>query len=211
MSLSAHSPHPHLNPRPYPYPPPPPEQVSTTLLGVCVTPALAKLLLGGVVAVDAAAVLRSTASIVLLPLLAGVAAGRVCPAAAARVAPACPALGILATLLLVTGGAANSSAALCGGAAAWRLHAGALLLPGLAGAVALCLSRVSGVGERAARTVTIETMVKSPTLAYVLASKHFGPGVAAAPAASMVWLAAVGAGVAIAWRRLVPLEDVEPS
>ena len=46
---------------------------------------------------------------------------------------------------------------------------------------------------------------------YVLASKHFGPGVAAAPAASMVWLAAVGAGVAIAWRRLVPLEDVEPS
>ena len=103
MSLSAHSPHPHLNPRPYPYPPPPPEQVSTTLLGVCVTPALAKLLLGGVVAVDAAAVLRSTASIVLLPLLAGVAAGRVCPAAAARVAPACPSLGILATLLLVTG------------------------------------------------------------------------------------------------------------
>ena len=181
------------------------------MLGVCVTPALAKLLLGGVVAVDAAAVLRSTASIVLLPLLAGVAAGRVCPAAAARVAPACPALGILATLLLVTGGAANSSAALCGGAAAWRLHAGALLLPGLAGAVALCLSRVSGVGERAARTVTIETMVKSPTLAYVLASKHFGPGVAAAPAASMVWLAAVGAGVAVAWRRLVPLEDVEPS
>ena len=82
------------------------------MLGVCVTPALAKLLLGGVVAVDAAAVLRSTASIVLLPLLAGVAAGRVCPGAAARVAPACPALGILATLLLVTGGAANSSAAL---------------------------------------------------------------------------------------------------
>ena len=70
---------------------------------------------------------------------------------------------------------------------------------------------MSGVAERAARTVTIETMVKSPTLAYVLASKHFGPGVAAAPAASMVWLAAVGAGVAIAWRRLVPLEDVEPS
>ena len=91
MSLSAHSPHPYLNSRPYPHPHPPPKQVSTTLLGVCVTPALGKLLLGGVlrggvVAVDAAAVLRSTASIVLLPLLAGVAAGRVCPGAAARVA-----------------------------------------------------------------------------------------------------------------------------
>ena len=184
--------------------------VSTTLLGVCVTPGLVKLLLGGAVAVDAAAVLRSTASIVLLPLLAGVAAARVCPGAAARVAPACPALGILATLLLVTGGAANSSAALLrGGAAAWRLHAGAVLLPFLAGAVALCLGRVSGLDERGVRTLTMETMVKSPTLAYVLASKHFGAEVAAAPAASMVWLAAVGAGVAIAWRRLVPFEDTQ--
>ena len=184
--------------------------MSTTLLGVCVTPGLVKLLLGGAVAVDAAAVLRSTASIVLLPLLAGVAAGRVCPGAASRVAPACPALGILATLLLVTGGAANSSAALLrGGAAAWRLHAGAVLLPFLAGAVALCLGRVSGLDERGVRTLTMETMVKSPTLAYVLASKHFGAEVAAAPAASMVWLAAVGAGVAIAWRRLVPFEDTQ--
>ena len=184
-------------------------QVSTTLLGVCVTPLLIKLLLGGAVAVDAAAVLRSTASIVRLPLLGGVAAGRACPGAAARAAPACPALGILATLLLVTGGAANSSGALLrGGAAAWRLHAGAVLLPLIAGAVALWLGRASGLNERGVRTLTMETMVKSPTLAYVLAMRHFGPAVAAAPAASMVWLAAVGAGVATAWRWLdAPFEE----
>eukprot|EP00908_Phaeocystis_cordata_P004154 Transcript_14542.p1 GENE.Transcript_14542~~Transcript_14542.p1 ORF type:complete len:444 (-),score=39.66 Transcript_14542:853-2163(-) len=103
--------------------------VSTTLGGVLVTPALVKLLLGGAVAVDAVAVLRSTASIVLLPLLSGVAAARLLPSTAARAAPACPSVGILATLLLVTGGAANSAAALLrGGAATWKLHVGAVAM-----------------------------------------------------------------------------------
>ena len=184
--------------------------VASTLLGVFVTPALVKLLLGGAVAVDAAAVLRSTASMVLLPLLSGVVAGRAFPRVAARVAPACPSLGVLATLLLVTGGAANSSDALLrggGGAAAWRLHAGAVLLPLLGGLAALGAGRACGLRERALRTITMESMVKSPTLAYVLALKHFGPGVAAAPAAAMVWLAVVGAAVATAWSRLVPVEE----
>ena len=38
--------------------------------------------------------LRSTASIVLLPLLSGVAAARLLPSTAARAAPACPSVGI---------------------------------------------------------------------------------------------------------------------
>ena len=207
--------------------------------------------------------LRSTASIVLLPLLSGVAAARLLPRAAARAAPACPSVGILATLLLVTGGAANSAAALLrGGAATWKLHVGAVamvetpgprrfgqrppsqgqatpraaqgfgqgrtdgplgipvrelgsvfttgavLLPLLAGAIALRLGRACGLAERGVRTLTMETMVKSPTLAYVLALRHFGPGVAAAPAASMVWLAAVGALTATVWRRSFAIADV---
>lgn len=207
--------------------------------------------------------LRSTASIVLLPLLSGVAAARLLPSAAARAAPACPSVGILATLLLVTGGAANSAAALLrGGAATWKLHVGAVamvetlgprrfgqrppsqvkqrpgpsrgldraghtgrlgflsgswgsvfttgavLLPLLAGAIALRLGRACGLAERGMRTLTMETMVKSPTLAYVLALRHFGPGVAAAPAASMVWLAAVGALTATVWRRSFAIADV---
>ena len=55
--------------------------------------------------------------------------------------------------------------------------------------------------RRVARTITVETMVKSPTLAYVLALKHFGARVAYGPAAGMVWIAVVGALVATAWGR----------
>ena len=106
--------------------------------------------------------------------------------------------------LLVAGGAANSAALLLGARGAWRAHAAAVVLPALGGLVALAAARAARLPERAARTLTIETLVKSPTLAYVLAVKHFDAGAAAVPAAAMVSLAALGAGAASLWARAVP-------
>jgi len=177
--------------------------LSSTLLGVVATPLLVSLLLGGSVPVDAAGVLRSTATLVLAPLLSGLGLVSAFPRGAAAIAPVCPAAAVTATLALVAGGAANAAGLIgsAGGSAAWKAHAGAVAVPLLACAAALRLARACGLRGAAARTVAIETLVKSPTIAYVLATAHFGAGAAAVPAAAMVWLAALGAGVAYVWGR----------
>ena len=181
--------------------------VSTTVLGVVATPALVQLLLGATVAVDAAAMLGSIARLVLLPLAAGLAAGQYLPALVARLQPSLPRLGVAALLGLVAGGSANAASLLLG-AAAWRAHAASILLPLVGGAVALAIAAVARLDGRAARTLSIETAIKSPTLAFVLAQTHFeSAAVAAVPAASMVWLAAIGAAAASAWRHLAPRSD----
>merc|ERR1711924_382959 len=112
--------------------------------------------------------------------------------------------GVLSTLVLVAGGASSSASLLVASDGAWRAHAAAVALPLAGGAVALALAKLARLPERVTRTLTIETMIKSPTLAYVLALRHFSPRAAAVPAAAMVWLAALGAATASMWRR-VPL------
>ena len=178
--------------------------VSTTLLGVLATPALIQILLGASVVVDAMGVLKSIAQLVLLPLALGLAIGQRAPALVGSLRPQLPNLGIAALLILVAGGSANAASLLSMSAAgAWRAHAVSVLLPVGGGAAALAVARLAKLDERAARTLTIETAIKSPTLAFVLARKHFGEAaVAAAPAASMVWLAGIGAVAASAWGRV---------
>jgi BASS family bile acid:Na+ symporter len=175
--------------------------LSTTLVGVVATPLLVGLLLGGSVPVDALRVLRSTATLVLAPLLGGLAFVSACPRAAAAIAPACPAAAVVATLSLVAGGAANAAGLTVGShaAGAWKAHAGAIITPLVACAAAARISSACGLRGAAVRTVAIETLVKSPTVAYVLAVTHFGAAAAVPPAAAMVWLAALGAGVALVW------------
>ncbi|CAE8602633.1 unnamed protein product [Polarella glacialis] len=196
--------------------------LSTTLLGVLATPALVQLLLSGggsatalvVPAAGALAVLQSTASFVLAPLFSGLLLAWLLPQAAAKVTPFCAPAGIAATLALVAGGAANSAPQLLqnhgipgistGFFRMWRVHLASILLPLLGGWFALRLARGLGLQDRAVRTLTIETLVKSPTLAYVLALRHFGPEATIVPAAAMVWLATLGALTAAVWARILP-------
>mmetsp|Transcript_16364 Transcript_16364/g.20383 ORF Transcript_16364/g.20383 Transcript_16364/m.20383 type:complete len:434 (-) Transcript_16364:159-1460(-) len=189
--------------------------LSTTLLGIVATPLLASYLLGRTVAVDAAAVLTSAARLVLTPLILGLALGRTLPTQSPFErfvrTKACPKIGVGATLLLVAGGAANAAPSLLGTVVAGRscgvsssssvaqTIAASLLLPIVGGGVALGACRALRIGERAKRTLVVEVLSKSPTLAYVLALRHFGVRAAAVPAAAMVSLAVVGAGVAAVW------------
>ena len=53
----------------------------------------------------------------------------------------------------------------------------------------------------------IETLSKSPTLAYVLASKHFGLSASTIPAAGMISLAVIGAIVGSIWSIVAPIEE----
>ena len=61
------------------------------------------------------------------------------------------------------------------------------------------------MAESSRRTLVVETLSKSPTLAYVLSQKHFAQA-STIPAASMVSLAIVGAVVASFWQALDPIE-----
>ena len=180
---------------------------STTLLGCVATPFLASRLLRSTIAVDGGAILASTASLVLAPLGAGVLTAALFPRVAQRLRPFCAPAGIVSTSLLVAGGAAAAY-----GCSSWRAHVGVVAMPLLAAALALALAKTSGLRGAAPRTVAIETLVKSPTLAAVLAREHLGSSAAAVPAAGMIWLAVVGAVVAYGWGRVpLPPEDFRPS
>ena len=128
----------------------------------------------------------------------------------------CPLVGIGATLLLVAGGAANAAVgviASADGSLGVRSIMASILLP-LFGCVtaigfvnlANTLARPSSkskstmiIDEKSKRTLVVEILSKSPTLAYVLAQKHFMVGSSNVPAAAMVSLAVVGALVASVW------------
>ena len=176
--------------------------LSTTLGGVALTPILAqKLLSGSSVVVDGWAVLKSVVSLVMGPLVLGIGLGKVAPKTVAKVSKVTPLTGIGATLLLVAGGAANAA-----GAACWsgKTLGSSILLPLAGGAAALLVTQHLQPTQR--RAVVIEVLSKSPTLAYVLARKHFSEAAASVPAAGMVTLAVVGAIVASLWS-LIPLSS----
>lgn len=60
--------------------------------------------------------------------------------------------------------------------------------------------------KRSRRALVIETLSKSPTLAYVLARKHFDSSAATIPSAGMISLAVIGAVVACVWSAVDPIE-----
>lgn len=189
--------------------------LSTALLGAIATPFLVQLLLGSAVTVGGgvAGVFASVASLVLLPLLSGLSLSYMVPRWTNAVRPWCPTVGLVATLCLVVGGAAGaagSSLSAAGGGSAVVGRAAILLatlLPLLGGLASLCLVRGKSIPEKEGRTLVVETLSKSPTLAFVLAKRHFC-GAEAVPAAAMVSLAVVGAVVACVWGTMpVPIDE----
>jgi bile acid:Na+ symporter, BASS family len=186
--------------------------LSTTLVGVVATPFLIQKFLATTVPVQAMAVLWSVATMVLFPLTTGLILGRlISPERLTPVRRVCPNLGLAATMILVAGGAANASSSLMvagssTSAAFLSIVAISFLLPILGGALAYGLARLflSNNDDAAIRTFVIEVLSKSPTLAHVLALRHFGVAAASIPAVSMVSLAMVGALVAAAWQSLDP-------
>jgi BASS family bile acid:Na+ symporter len=161
------------------------------------------------IVVDGIGVLESVSSLVLLPLLIGLGVGKAMPSLVKRLESIFPLVGVLATLILVAGGASNSVAT-----SSINATLASYLLPLLGGAVALLASHIEiggteSMDDASRRTLVVETLSKSPTLAYVLAKKHFGQYAAAIPASGMVSLAVVGAAVASTWSMLDPIENTK--
>ena len=179
--------------------------ISTTFIGVLATPLLIKHLLQTVVEVNFISVFQSVASLVLLPLLTGLITRKFVPRFVKRIGPFCPLVGVLSTMVLVAGSAANSAFSL--GMDKVSI-VGSCLLPVLGCFIALLVSHLHKdfMDERSRRALVIETLSKSPTLAYVLARKHFDLSAATIPSAGMISLAVVGAVVACVWSAVDPIE-----
>ncbi len=179
---------------------------STTLIGVIATPTLIQLLLGSSIPINVVEVLQSITKLSLLPLLVGLMSGQFMPKVITKIIPWCPPLGVIATLILVAGGASNTAGSL---AAVTQLSIilASCLLPLVGGGIAYLFSKRSrNMLETSRRALVIETLSKSPTLAYVLARKHFDSQSAVIPAAAMVSLAVIGALVASSWSTMRPIE-----
>jgi BASS family bile acid:Na+ symporter len=87
-------------------------------------------------------------------------------------------------------------------AALFALH----LVGGVAG---YWLPRLAGQKEKVCRTVAIETAMKSSAFGFLLASLHFGDYAVRVPSAiSVVWMAVLGASLAVYWRFVpVPADE----
>jgi len=207
---------------------------STTVLGVVATPLLVRFLLATSVPFQVWNASKGIIAMVLLPLSSGVMLGQILFANTKTTTTTTTTttandshkwslqtlrdkyvqrLGLAATMILVAGGASNASKTfsvmpsssrflfysigisvvlpLFGGLAAWVTTA--------------LLQRLYTIPEPSKRALVIEVLRKSPTLAHVLALRHFGVEAAFVPAVSMVSLAVVGALVASMWQRFDPI------
>lgn len=166
---------------------------ASTIAAPLMLPLLSLALLGQVVPVDAGLLARSTAQIVLAPILAGVLVNRVARGAVQRISALLPVFGIAMLAVLIVGPVARTAPLVLSSFATLAppvilLHA----LGGLGGYVAQRLRRSS---EAVARTTAFETGFKSPALSFVIATAAF-PAAAALPSAVSIMVLAPLAALA---------------
>lgn len=179
---------------------------ATTLGAIVMTPLLCKSILGAVVPVDAAGIAMSTIQVVLAPIVIGMSLNRFLPNVVKTILPFAPVVGVTSTCLLVASAVAQVSGPIL--AAGWLLQTPILLLHLLGGLAGYFVPRyLFDFGETSARTMAIETSMKSSAFAFLLAKLHFGDYAARIPAAvSVVWMALTGSVLAVIWRQ-IPVKD----
>ena len=180
---------------------------ASTVAAAVMTPALAALLAGQFIPVDAWGLAESTVRLVLAPTLAGVALNELFPKAVAKVRPFMPLLALLLTVVLCAVPVAHVAEVLkaVGGTAFWPVVG----LHGFGYFLGYGLPRALGFTERVSRTVSIETGMQSAAMGYALSTKHFADVMVAVPSSvSIVVMVWMGAGLAAVWRTM-PIKEEE--
>jgi BASS family bile acid:Na+ symporter len=185
---------------------------ATTLLVTVALPLITSLLLGAAVPVDGARLATSTARVVLLPLALGIALNTYVlrtNEARSRLAPWLPVLGVAATLFTIVGALSPVSATVLAALSETPLVLAVAGFHIFGGFLGYYISkRMPGFygDEATARTISIETMFKSPALSFILAAKHFdGAWVLVPSSISLVVLAPIAAAYAVLLRRSASL------
>lgn len=181
---------------------------STTIGCVFMTPLIAKVVLGAIVAVDAMGIAMSTLQVVLAPIALGVTLNATVPKFCRAVEPICPVIGVAATVLLVGASVAQCVEPIIN--AGLELQVAVALLHLLGGAIGFQLVKRLGFDETTARTTAIETAMKSSAFGFLLASQHFSEYIVRVPSAvSVVWMAVMGSSMAVFWRFSGPPSDAK--
>ncbi|OSX69115.1 hypothetical protein BU14_1842s0001 [Porphyra umbilicalis] len=180
--------------------------LSSSLLATVAIPALGKVYLSGLVTVDAGGLARSTATLILAPVAAGVVVKALAGRAVAAVEPAFP-IFVVAALVVITLGATGGAAQVI--QAHWAsLVAPIALFHGVGFGVGYGLARRLHTGHRSAVALAFEAGLKSPVLSWVLARRHFDdPAVQAASSVSILVLGPMALGAAVAFRWCGPKES----
>ena len=171
----------------------------STLLAPIFTPLLTQWLAGQYMPVDAKAMALSIVQIVLIPVLAGIVVRRFLSSIVERILPVLPWISVLGISFVLTAVVAKSGSRI--------IQAGliVLLVVALHNLLGYLLGyfagRLSGGGERAARTTAIEVGMQNSGLAAGLAGKFFTPEAARPGAVFSVWHNLSGALLAAYFRR----------
>lgn len=183
--------------------------LASTLLAVILTPLLTGWLAGVYVEIDRWALFQGMITVVLLPVIAGVALNRLLPGLTSRIATVSPLVSVLGVVLIVGGIIAQSKPLIVE-------HAGVLLLALLAlhatgFALGYVLSGLLGLSEADCRTCAIEVGMQNSGLGSTLASSPsfasqftlpMQAALAPVPSAvSAVYHVVIGSLLAAYWRR----------
>ncbi len=172
----------------------------STLLAAAFTPMLTSWLVGSRVAVDAAGLLASTAQVVLLPVILGVALRRYLPRLSAWLLPVAPVAAVVMIVLIVSAILAVRREAILesGG----PLLAAVVVTHTLGFFVGYLIAGFAFGFENAARTISIEVGMQNSGLGAVLAQAHFANPLTAIPSAlSAMTHSILGSAVAAWWSR----------
>ncbi len=152
----------------------------STIAAAVLTPALSAWLIGSRVPVDAVAMTRDTALVILLPIALALVAKRLLPMAARRLERSANFLAVIAITLIVASIIGSSRESILSGgakiiAAVFTLHAGGFIL-------GYVFARIFRISEIQCRTISIEVGMQNSGLGVVLATKHLS-ALAAVPCA----------------------------
>jgi len=171
----------------------------STFLAAFMTPLMTKTLAGTIVPVDAIGLAKSTASVVLAPVIVGLLAKRFVPKLVRVVAPFCPLVAVATVALICASIIGSSASAIL--AAGPALLLAVTTLHSLGFFLGYFFSKTLGFAEKDRRTVSIEVGMQNSALGVVLATAHFADPLVAVPCAiSATVHSCVGSLVAGAWR-----------
>lgn len=173
--------------------------MTSTLLGVILTPLLCSFYLSQTIQVDTMGLLVSILQIVLVPVLFGTVCNQYLPGAVSRIEPLLPTLSMLIILLIIAIIVALNAESLA--------DAGPLLLLavilhnsfGMAGG--FYISRLMGFNMQQSQTIAIEVGMQNSGIAVALALQFFSATAALPGAIFSVWHNISGSILASMWSR----------
>ncbi|KAK8954963.1 hypothetical protein KSP39_PZI002198 [Platanthera zijinensis] len=174
---------------------------TSTFTAAVMTPYLTSKLAGQFVAVDPLGLFISTVQVVLAPVLLGALLNQYCNKLVGFVSPVMPFIAVTTVAILCGSAIAqNASSILSSGSqvvlAVLALHASGFFFGYL-------LSKMLGIDDSSARTISIEVGMQNSVLGVVLAGQHFSNPLTAVPCAvSSICHSVYGSVLAGIWRSM---------